>query len=133
MGIRRRILLSFLGLFTLFFIAALLLSIFLVSGAVERRFADQTDNLVRLINGLQKPALENNLEYLRRLSGAHSFTVGSAGILPSGPGVFRAPTLHGELVVDYGSDVLSEEKAKMVRPFVMMAMAGQSYGPSRRP
>ncbi len=130
MGIRRRIVFSFLALFALVLAATAILSTILVGGAVERRLAAQTGNLARLINGIETPTLRNHLPQMMELCGADSVRVGTLAVPagapapPPGERVFRASTRHGDLVVVYGAGVVSREKAAALRPFFIVAVAG---------
>lgn len=133
MGIRRRIVLSFLALFALVLAATALLTTYLVAGAVERRLAAQTGNLARLVNGIERPTLKNYLPQLMDLCGAESVRVGALTV-PEGaaasplPGerAFRASTRHGELLVVYSAGEISRERAAALRPFFIVAVAGMA-------
>lgn len=129
MGIRRRILLAFLLLFAVVFLATAIASMILITKAVEHRLAAQTQSLVRLIDKIERPTLQNYLDKLMVIAGAESIRVGDltyAGATrsPSGEPVFRAATKHGELVIVYTPEVVSREKSEALRPFVIMAFAG---------
>src|SRR5258706_5702286 len=130
MGIRRRILLSFLALFLVLFVAAAIVSTLLIATAVEHRLSAQTRNLAALVDRMPKTGgFEENLGHLLTLYGAESLQVGSvavgaAGAHHAGERVFRAPTKVGELVIVYSAEVVSREKEEAVRPFVIMAVAG---------
>lgn len=131
MGIRRRILLSLLALFAVVLGAAALLSTLLIAKAVDHRLSAQTSSLATLVNRMPKASgfFEENLRRLMDLHGAVSLKVGtvSAGLADvhsPGERVFRAPTDVGELVIVYGPEVISREKAEAVRPFLLMGVAG---------
>ena len=129
MGIRRRILLAFLLLFTVVFLATATASQILIAKAVEHRLAAQTESLVRLIDKIERPTLQNYLDKLLELAGAESIRVGdlshqSTDRPLSGEPVFRAPTKHGELVIVYTPEVVLRERSEALRPFVIMASAG---------
>ncbi|HZE95946.1 MAG TPA: ATP-binding protein [Planctomycetota bacterium] len=130
MGIRRRILLSFLALFVGVLAAAAFLSTLLVGNAVDHRLSAQTQNLAALVDRMPKAAgFEENLRRLMDLHGAESLkvgavAVGSADTHSPGERVFRAPTKVGELVIVYSPGVVSREEAEAVRPFLVMAVAG---------
>lgn len=126
MGLRRRLLVSFLALFAAVFAAVALVSGVLVGRAVEARLKDQASNLARLVDGLERPVLVNYLRVLRELHQADGLRVGELvdGELREGPSVFRAPTRHGELVLAHAPDVVSREKAAVVRPLAIVALAG---------
>ncbi len=130
MGIRRRIVLSFLAFFALFFVAMAALSTFLVARAVENRLEAQTRNLALLVDGMPEGMLAGYLDRLRELHGAEALRVGklSSGTFPgdaSGRAVFRAPTRgKEELVVVYSAEVVSNERARAVEPFVVLAVPG---------
>jgi signal transduction histidine kinase len=127
MGIRRRILLAFLGVFLGVLVGAGLLSNVLIASAVEHRLSAQTQNVARLVNGIEAPTLRNYLDRLKVLSGAESLRVGEVGgAAPEAPGpgerVFRSPTKHGELVIVYSPEVVSRENAMAVRLFVILGV-----------
>ena len=129
MGIRRRILLAFLLLFAVVFLATAVASTLLIANAVGHRLAAQTENVARLVDRIERPTLLNYLDRLMELSGAESIRVGelsrgSTGPIQPGERVFRAPTKHGELVIVYTPEVITREKSEAVRPFVLMAVAG---------
>jgi signal transduction histidine kinase len=130
MGIRRRILLSFLALFAGVLAAAAALSTILITNAVDHRLSVQTTNLAALIDRMPRASgFEENLRRLMTLHGADSLTVGSVSVgaaedRPPGERVYRAPTKVGELEIAYSSEVVSREKAEAVRPFLVMAVAG---------
>jgi signal transduction histidine kinase len=125
MGIRRRLLLSFLALFIVVFVATALVTTLLIANAVERRLSEQTKNFASLFSA--SPGMINDLflDRARRASGAQTATVEGVGRHPRGPGVFRAAlTADLELVMVYSPELISREKAEAVRPFVIMAVAG---------
>ncbi len=129
MGIRRRILLAFLLLFAVVFLATAVASTLLIANAVGHRLAAQTENVARLVDRIERPTMLNYLDRLMELSGAESIRVGelsrgAPGSSPSGERVFRAPTKHGELVIVYTPEVISREKSEAIPPFVLMAVAG---------
>ena len=129
MGLRRRLLLSFLALFAAVFAATAVVSTVLVARAVEARLRQQAEDLGRLVDGLERPVLVNYLRVLRDLHRAQGLRVGdlAAGDAPpaaAGPGVFRVPTRHGDLVLVHGADVLSREQAAAVRPLAWVAAVG---------
>jgi signal transduction histidine kinase len=130
MGIRRRILLSFLALFAGVLAAAAALSTILIANAVDHRLTVQTGNLATLIERMPKAAgFEENLRRLMALHGAESLSVGAVSVgeaenRPAGGQVYKAPTKAGELVITYSPEVVSREKAEAVRPFLVMAVAG---------
>lgn len=132
MGIRWRILLSFLALFVGVLAAAAALSTFLIANAVDHRLSAQTKNLASLIARMPKTGgYEENLRRLMILHGAESLRVGgvSVGLAEeNAPGerVYRAPTgsPSGELVIAYSEELVSREKQEAVKPFLVMAGAG---------
>ena len=129
MGLRRRLLLSFLALFAAVFAAVALVSTALVARAVEQRLQGQAENLGRLVDGLERPVLVNYLSVLRELHQAKGLRVGlhfdgAASADAAGPGVFRTSTRHGPLVLVHEADVLSREQAAAVRPLALVAVAG---------
>jgi signal transduction histidine kinase len=129
MGLRRRLLLSFLALFGAVFAATALLAGVFVGRAVESRLRERAQSLAKLVDGLERPVLANYLRVLRDLQQADGLRVGELvdGDVPSGasgPAVFRLPTRHGELTLVHAPDVLTREKAAVVRPLVGVAVAG---------
>jgi signal transduction histidine kinase len=129
MGIRWRILLSFLALFAGVLAAAAALSTILIANAVDHRLSAQTRNLASLIARMPKTGgYEENLRRLMVLHGADSLKVGAVSVgtdgLAVGERVYRAPTDAGELVIAYSEELVSREKEEAVRPFLVMAGAG---------
>jgi len=129
MGIRWRILLSFLALFAGVLAAAAALSTILIANAVDHRLSAQTRNLASLIARMPKTGgYEENLRRLMVLHGADSLKVGAVSVgadgLAAGERVYRAPTDAGELVITYSEALVSREKEEAVRPFLVMAGAG---------
>lgn len=130
MGIRRRILLSFLALFAGVLVAAAALSTVLIANSVDHRLSAQTTNLASLIDRMPRASgFEENLRRLMALHGAEALSVGSLTVgaedAPAAGGrVYKAPTKAGELVITYSPELVSREKAEAVRPFLVMAVAG---------
>src|SRR5579859_912341 len=130
MGIRRRILLSFLALFVGVLAAAAALSTILIANAVDHRLSVQTQNLAALIDRMPRASgFEENLRRLMTLHGAESLKVGTVSVgltegRAAGERVYRATTKVGELEIAYSPEVMSREKAEAVRPFLVMAAAG---------
>jgi signal transduction histidine kinase len=129
MGLRRRLLLSFLALFAAVFAATAIVTTFLVARAVEVRLRQQAEDLGRLVDGLERPVLVNYLRVLRDLHRAEGLRVGDLvdGAAPAdaaGAGVFRVSTRHGPLLLVHGADVVSREQAAAVRPLAWVAGAG---------
>jgi signal transduction histidine kinase len=124
MGIRRRLLLSFLLLFVLVLAVAGLGSRFLIARAVEDQLEAQTENLARLFAA--SPGLFHNAQdYVKQAYGAESVALVPAGTHPAGPGVFRAPVPPDrEFVIVYSPDTVSRAKARTVRLFAAVAAAG---------
>src|SRR6185295_16613567 len=124
MGIRRRILLSFLTLFLVVFIASAAIATFLIANAVEHRLQAQTQNLARLLSD-HPEWYRGKLGFVERAYGASSAAVEPVGQHPPGEGVFRAAVSPGmELVMTYSPEVISREKSEAVRPFVWVAVGG---------
>jgi signal transduction histidine kinase len=124
MGIRRRILLFFLGLFVLVFAVTALVSTFLVARAVEHRLQVQTEHLASLL-AANPDFQRGKLGFVQRAYGAQSATIEPAGHVPAAPGVFRAPVGPDlELVMVYRTQEISDEKSRATRPFVIMAVTG---------
>jgi len=130
MGIRRRILLSFLALFLVLFVAAAIISTLLIANAVDHRLSEQTRSLAQMVDRMPRAVgFAENLNHLLNLYGAVSLKVGSVSVgspdtHSPGERVFHAPTGAGELVIVYSPEVVSREKAAAVRPFVIMAVTG---------
>ena len=129
MGIRRRILLSFLALFLVVFLATALVSTVLIGRVVDQRLATQTQDLARTLNGVRPEVVESYLGIIMGLYGAEGMRVGpkAEGRVPGGPsgeGVYRALTRHGDLVVVYAPEVVSRERGAAVKPFAVVAAGG---------
>lgn len=130
MGIRNRIVLPFLALFAIVFVTTALIATFLIARSVEERLDAQAGRLAELIDRQQMILqFRHYLDALREHEGALGIRVGNVTIgtvpeNPSGPGVFRSVTKHGELVVAYSPDLISQEKARAVRPFAILATGG---------
>src|SRR5574341_2679147 len=124
MGIRRRILFFFLGLFVLVFAATAVVSTILVAEAVEHRLQLQTEHLARLLAA--NPEFQRGkLGFVQRAYGVQSAAIEPPGRVPPGPGVFRAPVAPDlELVMVYPPQEISEMKSRSARPFVVMAVTG---------
>src|ERR1700681_1640704 len=110
MGIRRRILLSFLALFVGVLAAAAALSTILIANAVDHRLSVQTQNLAALIDRMPRASgFEENLRRLMTLHGAESLKVGAVSVgltedRAPGERVYRAPTRVGELEIAYSPE-----------------------------
>jgi signal transduction histidine kinase len=130
MGIRWRILLSFLALFAGVLAAAAAISSFLIANAVDHRLSAQTQNLATLVGRMPKTGgYEENLRRLMDLHGADSLkvgavSVGAADAHAAGERVYRAATEAGELVIAYSEALVSRERSEAVKPFLVMAGAG---------
>jgi len=126
MGIRRRILLSFLLIFVVVFAATALISPFLIEGAVEDYLESQTRNLAGVF--ARNPDFENSVhirDAVRQVWGAETVSIGPEGMHPAGPRIFRAPTTPGrELVLVYSPGYVSRQKSEMVQVFAVVAGAG---------
>jgi signal transduction histidine kinase len=125
MGIRRRILLSFLALFLFVFIAMTVLSTLLVANAVEHRLELQTERLARLLSA--KPLMLNPivLDYIKQINGAESVTEDAPGTPVSGDYVYRARMgPEHELIMTYKAEVVSAEKRHAVLPLAGVAALG---------
>ena len=125
MGIRKRILLSFLALFVVVLTATAIVSALLLAGSVEDRLTRQTEQVAKLFREQPDFVRPEVLDWIRRAYEAESVAVEPAGSVPSGEGVFRHPVGLGfELVMTYSSEFLSAEKARAVTPFAIVAIAG---------
>jgi signal transduction histidine kinase len=125
MGIRRRLLLSFLALFVAVFAVTAVLTTALIARAVEDRLESLTRNMARFFAaqpGMVNPVV---LDRVRLATEAQSAAVEPVGRIPPGPGVFRAPVDPGhELVLVFAPELISTEKSRAVRPFAMLAVGG---------
>ena len=126
MGIRRRILFTFLALFLLVFAVTVGVSTVLVSQAVEGRLAAQTTNLARFFQSNQGIATSPEiLAHVRRAYDAERVEIVPMGILPEGTGVFRAGVGDNrELVMTYDPDLISSQKRDAILPFALVAIGG---------
>jgi signal transduction histidine kinase len=124
MGLRRRLLLSFLALFAAVFAASALISTALVARAVERRLQEQTEHLARLF--AKNPGFaEGVLRYVEEAYGAKSASLEPSAGGPRGDGVFRAPVAPGrDLVMTWSPEAVSAEKTRAILPFAGVAAAG---------
>ena len=124
MGLRRRLLLTFLALFAAVFAATAIISTLLVGRAVERRLERQTELLARLF--ARNPGFaQGKLGFVEQAYGARSASLEPPGRVPSGEGVFRAPVGPSlELVMVYAPEVVSREKAAAMGPFAAVAFGG---------
>lgn len=124
-GIRRRILVSFLILFLVAFVATSLIASILISNAVENRLAAQTSDLARFLAA--KPGLLNDrvLEFVKNAYGAESVIEDAPGTPVPGRYVYRASLgpAH-ELVMVYRDEVVSAEKRRAILPLAGVAGTG---------
>src|SRR5262245_17145206 len=90
MGIRLRILLSFLVLYLVAFLATAILSTILVGNAVEHRLAAQTNDLARLLSAQRGLINDKVLEFVKNAYGAESARDDAPGAPAQGDYVFRA-------------------------------------------
>jgi signal transduction histidine kinase len=125
MGIRRRILLSFLGLFLIVFAAATGLSATLAVNAVEERLEIQTRDLARLLAA--KPGMLSPVgrEFIKQAYGAESVRDDEPGAPAKGDYVYRAPLgpMH-ELIIIYSADVVSKAKRQAILGMAGVSAAG---------
>ena len=125
MGIRRRILLSFLALFLVVFVASAVISMLLIANAVEHRLELQTRDLARLLSS--KPGLLNPtvLDFIRQAYGAESVREDAPGAPAAGDYVYRESLgpAH-ELIMVYRSEVVSGEKRRAILPLAAVAATG---------
>ena len=125
MGIRRRILISFLPLFLVVFVAMTVLSTLLIANAVEHRLELQTERLARLLSA--KPAMLNPvvLDYIKQINGAESVREDAPGTAVGGDYVYRARLgPEHELIMTYKAEVVSAEKRNAVLPLAGIATLG---------
>src|SRR5579863_5017808 len=125
MGIRRRILLSFLALFLLVFVAMALISTFLIANTVDHRLEVETQRLARFLSA--KPGLLNPtvLDFVRQVYWAESVRDDAPQAPAQGDYVYRAPLgpAH-ELIMVYRSEVVSAEKRTAILPLAGVASSG---------
>jgi len=125
MGIRRRILLSFLALFLVVFVTMTVLSTLLIARAVEHRLELQTERLAQLLAA--KPGMLNDRvkDFIKQINGAESVWDDAPGSPASGDYVYRARMgPEHELVMTYKADVVSAEKRNAVLPLAGVAALG---------
>jgi signal transduction histidine kinase len=125
MGIRRRILLSYLVLFGVVFAAMTALSILSVGRAVEHRLQLQTDLMARLLSS--KPLMLNPivLDYIKQINGAESVLEEAPGTPVEGDYVYRSRMgPEHELIMTYKADVVWAEKRKTIVPLAGVAAIG---------
>jgi signal transduction histidine kinase len=125
MGIRRRILVSFLPLFLVVFVAMTVLSTLLIANAVEHRLELQTERLARLLSA--KPSMLNPmvLDYIKQINGAESVREDAPGTPVAGDYVYRARLgPEHELIMTYKAEVVSAEKRNAVLPLAGIATLG---------
>ena len=125
MGIRRRLLLSFLTLFGVVLVAMAALSTYIIGSAVEHRLQDQTERHARFLSA--KPLMVNPivLGYIKEFTGAESVRDDAPGTVVDGDYVFRARMgPDHELVMTYKADVVSAEKRAAVLPLAGVAALG---------
>jgi signal transduction histidine kinase len=125
MGIRLRILLSFLILYLVAFLATSIVSIWLVTDAVEHRLAAQTNDLARFLAA--QPGLINDtvLTFVKNAYGAESVRDDAPGAPARGEYVYRASLgpAH-ELIMTYKAEVVSAEKRRAILPLAGVAATG---------
>jgi signal transduction histidine kinase len=125
MGIRRRILLSFLALFLVAFVATSVISYVQIANAVEHRQELLTQDLARLLSakpGLLNPVL---LEFVRQAYGAESVRDEAPGTAVEGRYVYRARLgPDHELIMTYKASAVSAEKRRAIFPLAGVAAAG---------
>src|SRR6516165_8340080 len=108
MGIRLRILLSFLVLYLVAFLATSILSTILVANAVEHRLAAQTNDLARFLSAQPGLINETVLNFVKNAYGAESARDDAPGSPATGDYVYRAALgPEHELIMTYKADVVS--------------------------
>src|SRR5438046_2773536 len=125
MGIRRRILLSFLALFLFVFVTMTVLSTLLVANAVEHRLELQTERLAQLLSA--KPLMLNPriADYIKQINGADSVREDAPGTPVAGDYVYRARMgPEHELIMVYNAEVVSAEKRNAILPLAGVAALG---------
>jgi signal transduction histidine kinase len=125
MGIRRRILLSFLALFLVAFVLSSGISAVQIANAVEHRLQAQTQDLARFLSvkpGMLNPAV---FDFIKQAYGAESVREDAPGTDVDGDYVFRASLgpAH-ELIMTYRAEVVLTEKRRAVLPVALVAAAG---------
>jgi signal transduction histidine kinase len=125
MGIRLRILLSFLILYLVAFLATSIVSIWLVAAAVEHRLAAQTNDLARFLSAQPGLINETVLTFVKNAYGAESVRDDAPGAPAQGEYVYRAALgpAH-ELIMTYKAEVVSAEKRRAILPLAGVAAAG---------
>jgi signal transduction histidine kinase len=125
MGIRRRILLSFLALFLVAFVLSAAISAVQIANAVEHRLQAQTQDLARFLSA--KPGMLNPgvFDFIKQAYGAESVRDDAPGVAVDGDYVFRSSLgpAH-ELIMTYRGEVVSTEKRRAVLPVALVAAAG---------
>src|SRR6185436_3698191 len=114
MGIRLRILLSFLILYLVAVLATSIVSTMLVANAVEHRLAAQTSDLARFLSAQPGLINETVLTFVKNAYGAESVRDDAPGAPANGDYVYRASLgpAH-ELIMTYKADVVSAEKRRV--------------------
>jgi signal transduction histidine kinase len=125
MGIRLRMLLAFLVLYVVAFLATSILSTILVANAVDHRLATQTNDLARFLSAQQGLINETVLTFVKNAYGAESVRDAEPGAPATGDFVYRAALgPHHELIMTYKAEVVSAEKRRTILPLAGVAAAG---------
>src|SRR6185369_15625005 len=125
MGIRLRMLLAFLVLYVVAFLATSILSTILVANAVDHRLATQTNDLARFLSAQQGLINETVLTFVKNAYGAESVRDAEPGAPATGDFVYRAALgPHHELIMTYKAEVVSAEKRRAILPLAGVAAAG---------
>jgi signal transduction histidine kinase len=125
MGIRLRMLLAFLVLYVVAFLATSILSTILVANAVDHRLEAQTRDLARFLSS--QPGLINDtvLTFVKNAYGAESVRDDAPGAPAQGDYVYRSALgPHHELIMTYKAEVVSAEKRRTILPLAGVAAAG---------
>ena len=125
MGIRLRMLMSFLVLYLVAFLATSIVSTILVARAVDHRLEAQTNDLARFLSAQQGLINETVLTFVKNAYGAESVRDAEPGAPATGDYVYRAALgPHHELIMTYKSEVVSAEKRRTLLPLAGVAAAG---------
>src|SRR5215831_17775208 len=125
MGIRLRILLSFLVPYLIAFLATSITSTLLIGNAVEHRLAVQTNDLARLLSRQQGLLNDTVLNFVKSAYGAESVRDDAPGAPATGDYVYRAALgpAH-ELIITYKAEVVSAEKRSAILPLAGVSALG---------
>ena len=125
MGIRRRILLSFLALFLVAFVLSSSISAIQIANAVEHRLQAQTQDLARFLSVKPGMLQKGTFDFIKQAYGAESVWDDAPGTPVEGDYVYRASLgPEHELIMTYRAEVVSTEKRRAVLPVAGVAAMG---------